>query len=67
MNITLRARLRAYTRVKDFSNTLPFMVNLPTDDGEYILSLSIVNGEKTFSWVKQMVVDSEHYSEEENV
>ena len=67
MNITLKARLRAYTRVKDLSDTLPFMVNLPEEDGNYILSVSIVNGEKTFSWVKQMVIDSSSYSEEENV
>ena len=49
MNIKLNAKLRAYTK----SSSLSFLNNIPSQDGEYILTVTVQNGEQTFSWVKK--------------
>ena len=50
MNIKLNARLRAYTRGKDFEEMLSILSSVPTEDGQYVLTVTVSGDTKTFSW-----------------
>lgn len=56
MNIKLNARLRAYTKARDFNDIFSFIKSLPEEDGNYLLTLTVVDGERKFDWVKQIIL-----------